>query len=247
LGILVVTAVCPLPARAQQANARKTVLEGVYTQAQATRGRAEFEMSCAACHEGAAFDGPVLEGGGFINGWREDTLESLFSYIKTGMPEDAPGSLSDAVYRDILAYLLQLNRYPAGRAELTGDAIANTLLVGEDGPKPLPPNTLVQVAGCFTAGPNATWILAKSSDPGRTRESDKLSPEELKRAAAKPLGTGTFRLQNLDVLAPAFNPEAHKGHKVLVKGVLIQQTNNDRINVTALDVRDASPNYGSGA
>ena len=222
------------PAGAQETKARKTVLDGVYTQAQAARGRADFEMSCADCHEGAAFDGPVLEGGGFINGWREDTLEALFGYIKTGMPENAPGSLPDAAYRDILAYLLELNRYPAGSAELTGDAITGTLLVGEDGPKPLPPNTLVQAVGCFTAGANNTWILANASDPGRTREGDTLAPEELKRAEAKALGTGMFRLQNLDGLPAAFKPEAQKDHKVLVKGVLILQKNNDRINVTAL-------------
>jgi len=219
---------------AQAPKGVKTVLDGVYTEAQAARGQQVYDMTCASCHEGAAFDGTVLEGGSFVNSWREDTLEPLYTYMSTGMPLDNPGSLKENVYRDILAYLLKKNSYRAGSNELTAEAIQTTLLVGEDGPKPLPPNAMVQVTGCFTAGPNGTWTLSKGSAPSRIREGDQITPEELKKAEAKPLGTGTLRLQNLDDLEGGFKPEAVQGHKVLTKGVLIQQANNDRINVTAL-------------
>ena len=37
---------------------------------------------------------------------------------------------------DVMTYLLQANKYPAGKAELTADSAGTILLVGKDGPKP---------------------------------------------------------------------------------------------------------------
>ena len=42
----------------------------------------------------------------------------LFETISTLMPEADPGSLSPAEYAAIVAYLLQVNGYPAGDANL---------------------------------------------------------------------------------------------------------------------------------
>ena len=101
--------------RAQQ----KTVLEGVFTAAQADRGAVVYRRDCAGCHDGADVDGPPLTGAPFVDRWREDTVASLFDFIKTEMPQRAPGSLSEAQYLDILAHLLHENDYPAGQQELT--------------------------------------------------------------------------------------------------------------------------------
>jgi len=212
----------------------KTVLDGVYTEAQAGRGEMEYEGNCAKCHEGADVDGPSLKGDPFIDRWREDSLGSLFTFIKTRMPRDNAGKLSENIYRDILAFLLALNDYPAGGQELTAETIPSTRLVGKDGPKPLPTNALVLVAGCLTPGSNDTWILTNASEPVRTREGDKATAEEVKASAARASGSLAFRLQNLGDLRPAFNPDTEKGHKVQAKGVLIRQSGNDRINVTSL-------------
>ena len=38
------------------------------------------------------------------------------------MPQDSPGRLKPGEYADIVAYLLKLNGYPAGEAELPPDA-----------------------------------------------------------------------------------------------------------------------------
>src|SRR5690242_6722513 len=78
----------------------RTVLDGVYSDAQAKRGDAEYGMNCAKCHEGADVDGPPLTGDPFIDRWREDSLASLFTFIRTQMPRDTPGKLSEPVYRD---------------------------------------------------------------------------------------------------------------------------------------------------
>ena len=89
------------------AQASRTVLDGVYSGAQAARGQALFKEKCARCHEGADVDGPPLNGAPFLDRWREDTLAGLFDFLQTRMPQDAAGSLKPQEYADLLARLLQ--------------------------------------------------------------------------------------------------------------------------------------------
>jgi hypothetical protein len=37
------------------------------------------------------------------------------------MPQDNPGALTAAQYTDVLAYLLQFHKFPAGQTELASD------------------------------------------------------------------------------------------------------------------------------
>ena len=78
------------------------------------------------------------------------------------------------------------------------------------------------------------WTLTSASLT-RDRSTDTIPPENLKAADAKPLGTQSFRLQNLLMLGD-FKPEAHKGHKMLAKGALLRQGNAERISVTELQM-----------
>ena len=59
---------------------------------------------------------------------------------------------------------------------------------------------------------------------------------ELKAAAANSLGVKTLELLGVDV----FNPRAYGGQKVAVKGVLIQEASNSRVNVTSLQTLAAA-------
>jgi len=216
--------------------AGKTVLDGVFTDAQAKRGEAAYGMSCAGCHGEDLYGramGP-LRGDHFLDRWREDSLDVLFTHIRTRMPANAAGSLTEAAYLEILAYILQVNGFPAGPQELTAAVVANTKLIGKDGPKPLPSNTLVEVVGCLTHQDDE-WMLTHAGEPMRTLDAETTTPEELKRAAALPLGDGTLRLQNLDELRPGFRADPCGGHKVQAKGVLIRQPNRDRVNVLSLE------------
>lgn len=219
-----------------------TVLSGVYTAAQAARGETAFGSNCAKCHEGADVDGPPLTGDPFIDRWREDNLEALFDFMKTRMPQDDPGKLAAGAYLDILSYLLSRNSFPAGSQELTAGTLSSTLLVGKDGPKPLPTNALVQVVGCFTPGSNNTWTLTNASEPARTRNADKIAAEELTISAKASLGSQAFGLQNLADLGAGFNVDANKGHRVLAKGVLLRRSAGDRINV--ISIGSAAPACG---
>src|SRR5262245_65012449 len=62
-----------------QAQAARTVQDGVFTDAQATRGQDVYAQRCATCH-GAALDGaqgPPLTGTAFVAHWQSDPLSAL--------------------------------------------------------------------------------------------------------------------------------------------------------------------------
>ena len=105
------------------AQAPATVLDGVYTTAQAERGHVAYEKYCIRCHEGLEADGPDLMAKAFLDRWREDKLEPLFTFIKTSMPGNRPGGLDDRAYADVMAYMLQTNGFPAGERELSADLV----------------------------------------------------------------------------------------------------------------------------
>jgi len=96
----------PVSARAPEA--------GFYSPVQADRGQAVFGEHCALCHETTE-----LSGTDFEYRWRRQTAWNLYRYLSQAMPEDLPGSLEDEVYVDLVAYLLQVNGYPAGDTELS--------------------------------------------------------------------------------------------------------------------------------
>jgi S-disulfanyl-L-cysteine oxidoreductase SoxD len=218
-----------LAASAQSRN----VLAGVYSDAQAARGEAIYETRCAKCHEGADVDGPPLKDAPFIDRWREDTLESLHSFLKANMPQDAPGKLEDAGYRDVVAYILKMNTFPPGAGELTAEGLGATLLVGKDGPKPLPTNALVAATGCLI-NTGGSWILAGAAEPLRTRNGEEITSEEKKAAETRTLGKLTLQLRNFEDAKPVAADTA--GSKALVKGVMNRQAGGDRINVLSYEV-----------
>jgi hypothetical protein len=215
-----------------RAQAPVSVLDGVYTPAQAARGEAAYSASCSGCHEGQDADGPELIGKAFLDRWREDKLEPLFTFMKTRMPGNLPGSLDASVYADVTAFLLQANHLPAGTRELAPDMVGSIQLVGPDGPRPLSNLTIVRAVGCLGAAANNTWVLARASNPRpvRARIVDGTTPEELSLSAAQALGAQTFPLMSVPPQSAAY-----AGYKVQVKGVLTRQNTLERINVMSLE------------
>jgi S-disulfanyl-L-cysteine oxidoreductase SoxD len=202
----------------------KTVWDGIYTGAQATRGQGQYEMSCRSCHR----EGP-RRGEAFMRDWQGTGLEGLFAQIKATMPASAPGSLTDSAYLDIVAYILQANTFPAGASELTADAIKSIRVEGQNGPGPVPNFALVQVVGCLSAGPDAGWIVGRATEPVRTKDPSSSTADELKTSQAAALGDKTFLLLNVYP-----RPDAYKGHKIEAKGFLIRDPNGDRLNATSV-------------
>ena len=221
VGAGALTAQAQEPARPAES---KTVWDGIYTSAQATRGQAQYESTCRSCHR----EGP-RKGEAFMRDWQGTGLDGLFSQIKSSMPAGAPGSLSDPTYLDIVAYMLQVNEFPAGAAELSADAIKSIRVEGKNGPGPVPNFALVQVVGCLSAGPDASWNVGSATEPIRTKDPSPSTDDELKTSQAAALGSKAFQLLNVYP-----RPDAYKGHRVEAKGFLIRDPNGDRLNVTSV-------------
>lgn len=209
-----------------------TVLDGVYTAAQADRGNVAYQRFCIGCHEGQDADGPELAGKVFMDRWREDKLDPLFSFIKTSMPGNVPGSLDDATVADLMAYILHENAFPAGEKELTAAMMGTVQLIGPDGPQPLANLTIVRAVGCLTSEAGSAWTVAKVARiaPVRDRIVEGTTPAELEASSALPLGALTFPLMSVPAKGTSM-----AGHKVQVKGVLTRQGALDRINVMSLE------------
>jgi alcohol dehydrogenase (cytochrome c) len=78
-------------------------------------GQRVYTASCATCH-GADLAGsggiPPLKGPAVVANWRGRTAADLLAKVRT-MPPGAGGSLADADYRAVTAFLLQANALPA--------------------------------------------------------------------------------------------------------------------------------------
>ena len=103
-----------------------TARDGVYTAAQAERGSEAYTTACAHCHASdlqgdVRKEIPGLTESDFFVRWENKSLAELFDTISKDMPADRPGTLSDRQSADILAYILQVNKFPSGATELSAN------------------------------------------------------------------------------------------------------------------------------
>jgi mono/diheme cytochrome c family protein len=90
---------------------------GVYTEAQATRGKDIFGSICSSCHNITSQSGAT-----FAKRWNGVLVSELFTVLTETMPKDDPGLLAPQERADVIAYLLKLNNLAAGTVELPADA-----------------------------------------------------------------------------------------------------------------------------
>ena len=114
--------------------AMTTVWDGVFTEAQATRGEATYFEECASCHGqdlvgGDGSPAPPIVGDMFLDALAGSSVADFFEIVRTTMPLDSPGRLSRRQYADIVAYIFRVNRVPAGTEEL-GTALAMLAQIG---------------------------------------------------------------------------------------------------------------------
>ena len=114
---------------AQGAPSLRSAWSGVYTTAQADKGKALFSENCAKCH-GGTLDGndeiPPLKGSHFMADWESQTVAELIQRVHGTMPMDNPGKLNTESSTAVVAYLLQQNGMPAGSAPISDGTAAQT-------------------------------------------------------------------------------------------------------------------------
>lgn len=96
-----------------------TTADGVYTRRQADAGQGVFALACQSCHA------PTQHAGADFRGrWFGRSVGELFGYLRREMPQTDPGTLSDEEYAALIAYLMRINRMPAGERPLAADSAA---------------------------------------------------------------------------------------------------------------------------
>jgi len=203
--------------------------DGVFTEAQADRGRRAYAEYCQRCH-GADLTGGeyrALRGERFWASFQGTSVADLLHRISTTMPmsEDgsAAGSLGASTYADIVAHILRSNEFPSGAGDLTASSGAGVRIVPKGGAAELPAGSFVYVLGCLARGEGRDWIVRQATAPARVATGQALD-------TSLPPGEREFTLKfvitSLDAIV---------GHRVAVRATLIGEGGADGLNVTSVE------------
>jgi S-disulfanyl-L-cysteine oxidoreductase SoxD len=211
-------------------SATKTVWDGVFTDAQAQRGRGFYAEHCASCH-GATLEGAdhrPLKGDRFWATWQDTTVDRLLKHVATNMPHSEDGSLKGTlgsrVYADIVAHILSTNEFPAGAIELTEATTPGVQIVRKGGSGELPSGSLAHVVGCLAPrAADRSWKLLKATRPARVLEG-----QAIDRGVA--LGDREYTL--MFVLTPL---DKFVGHRMSVRAALMGEGGVKGLNVTSIE------------
>jgi mono/diheme cytochrome c family protein len=108
--------------------------KALYTAAQAEAGKGVYEASCSRCHDpdlSGKGDAPPLAGSYFASSWGGRKVSELIGLVSFEMPYDEAGTLDEASYLRVVAYLLSMNGLPPGNAPLASGA-AGLITVAKD-------------------------------------------------------------------------------------------------------------------
>jgi mono/diheme cytochrome c family protein len=218
---------------------RKTATrDPAFTVAQAERGKQVYDASCSSCHlaglDGSSnptanAKGAALIGARFVQDFGEGKISALFNKMKRDMPNEKPGSLTDQQYLDLVAFVLQQNKFPAGPAELTVDSATDVWIPGAGGAEGLVDYTYVSGVGCLQRDPTGSWMLTKAQE---LKKADVPAAGVTPVVATSPDGSGQYTFRLLD--AYHYGPEPHDGQKIRVSGYLVRLGAEIRVDVQAL-------------
>ena len=105
----------------------QTTNDGIGTAEQVKRGSDIYAMNCAACHDAqlaGSGTAPALVGTDFSANWKDENVGSLFERVRATMPADNPGSLKRDQTADLVAFILNFNKYPLAQKDLPIEAEA---------------------------------------------------------------------------------------------------------------------------
>ena len=104
-----------------------------YTDSQSQAGSALYQQNCATCHLAdlqGAFEAPALNDSNFRVNWTNRTVAELIGLLQRTMPPQAPGSLSESQYLEVVAFLLNANSIDPG-SNLLSTASSSVVFLGE--------------------------------------------------------------------------------------------------------------------
>jgi len=215
-----------------QGPATPRIWQGIYSAAQAERGRTAYTTSCVRCHGAdlTGVNGPPLSGERFMKTWGGENLDRLFAKIRDTMPPLFGTFVSEDAKLDIVGYILQTNGYPAGIRDLVaGNDLSSIQILAKGEQASVQNFALVQTVGCLARGSDNAWRLTQTADPVTTTTGSP-TEEALTQAAQKPLGTGEFLLLS----AAPFDPASQQGQKVEARGLIYTEPGDGRLTLTSL-------------
>lgn len=207
-----------------QTPAARTVWDGVFTDEQAARGTGTFASTCGNCHTLGTEGTRPLSGDKFLGRYTQRTVGDLLAFVQKNMPNGAnAGTLSPSTYADLVALILRSNGLPAGKTELSAEAVANVQIVPKDGPGQLPAGTLVRVVGCLAKNGN-DFVITNAVAPRRAEKTG-TTPEDATAALGDTSIALKFLMTKLD---------ANVGKRMSATGLLIGIGGADGLNVSTV-------------
>ena len=206
-----------------QAPARPGIWQGVYTTAQADRGKATFLASCQRCHNAdlSGDRGPALKGDRFMKTWGGGSVNRLFEKIRDTMPSFSTSTIDEPSKLDIVTFILQTNGFPAGDKELAfSDLEPIQILAQGEQPKAAANFARVVVAGCLGRGDGNRFVLTNASEPVVAADNTPVPPP----------GAGRVVLLN----AGPFSPGTQVGQRVEARGIVYRDDKDVLLAVNAL-------------
>jgi mono/diheme cytochrome c family protein len=131
-GLMLVASLIVCAQQPRAAAPQATTNDGIYTKEQADAAKAQYDKICAECHAFTvaalkAKDDLPLGDEPFLKKWEGKTIDELVTVIVLTMPNDGSAVVSEDEALNLMAYILQQNGAPAGKAPLTKTAAAATL------------------------------------------------------------------------------------------------------------------------
>jgi uncharacterized protein len=118
--------------------ATRTNWDGVYSEEQAARGQKVYARACAVCHLDTLHGdsvSPTLVGPSFFARFPDATALDMVTSIRSSMPQNAPDSLGDQAYVDLVSYLMKVNGSRAGASELKTEVAELEQIIITDQPR----------------------------------------------------------------------------------------------------------------
>ena len=200
------------------------IWQGVYTAAQAERGRATYASTCSRCHNPdlSGDRGPALKGARFLTTWGGGSVTRLFEKVRDTMPPFGTSTLDDKTKLDVVTFILQTNGFPAADKELAAEDLEAIQILAQ-GEQPRAQNfARVQVVGCLARGDANRFVLTNASEPVASADN----------APTPAPGTGRVVLLN----ASQFSSDAQVGQRVDARGLVYRDERDTLLTVMSLKV-----------